>query len=253
MKGPPRVPDLPRSQVGSGSRGSWLWISLLWARQRSDARSPWNGSKQHDPGLLTLQNLQEILLNVPVYLVTILVSTDQRIILFRFAVLGTWYDADGAAVFPVVGMAVCAPRVNAAEWALQPQPSLSSSSKVKQAPRSEVRSQCQVQGCFSPALPPVYPALGDAVGFSPTLKVLSTNFSSIWISALSGCQTLGGRKHHVLPTSPGPRHPNISVSSPGSKSLKLMLRLWNTCLVGIPLELGSRLQSTIKNRLNCPF
>ena len=250
MKGPPRVPDLPRSQVGSGSRGSWLWISLLWARQRSESLERVQATRSR---IAHTSEPARNLVERPCLLVTILVSTDQRIILFRFAVSGTWYDADGAAVFPVVGMAVCAPRVNAAEWALQPQPSLSSSSKVKQAPRSEVRSQCQVQGCFSPALPPVYPALGDAVGFSPTLKVLSANFSSIWISALSGCQTLGGRKHHVLRTSPGPRQPNISVSSPGSKSLKLMLRLWNTCLVGIPLELGSRLQSTIKNRLNCPF
>lgn len=74
----------------------------------------------------------------------------------------------------------------------------------------------------SPALCPVYPALVDAVDFSPTLKVLNTDFSSVWISALSGCQTLGRRKHDVLRTSPGPRHPNISVSSPGRESLKLI-------------------------------
>ena len=111
------------------------------------AQSPWNRSKQHDPGLLTLQNLQEILLNVPVYLVTILVSTDQRVILFHFAVSGTWYDADGAAVFPVVGMAVCAPGVNAAEWALQPQPSLSSS-KVKTGAKKWSQESVPSAGLF---------------------------------------------------------------------------------------------------------
>ena len=83
----------------------------------------------------------------------------------------------------------------------------------------------------SPALRPVHPALGNAADFSATWKVLNTDFSNVWISVLSGCQTLGRRKYDMLRTSPGPRHPNISVSSPGSESLKLMLRLWNTCLV----------------------
>lgn len=86
MKRPTSVPDIPHIKLGLDPGG--LDCELVSFGPGS-AQGPWNRSTERDTGSLTLQNLQEILLNLPVYLVTILVSTDQRVILFRFTVSGT--------------------------------------------------------------------------------------------------------------------------------------------------------------------
>ena len=62
------------SQVGFRSRGSWLWLGLLWARRRLESLEQVHATRcrvahPSEPA----RNLVE----PPVYLVTILVSTDQ--------------------------------------------------------------------------------------------------------------------------------------------------------------------------------
>lgn len=100
------------------------------------------------------------------------------------------------------------------------------------APRSEIRNQCQVQGCFNPAPSLISLAQGKAVEFSSICNSLRADFLTSE-SALSACQILVAIKHDRMKKSLSPHHSNIPVHCLGSKFLKLMLGLFNVCLYAV--------------------
>ena len=127
-----QCPRCSTNQVGSGSRGSWLWIGLLWARQRSGSLEQVHTTRYRiahtsEPA----RNLVE-----PPCLLSYYPGLHWpacHFVSFHGVRNMIWCRWGGC--LPCRGKG-CAPGAIAAEWALQPQPPLFSSSKVKQAPRS---------------------------------------------------------------------------------------------------------------------